>query len=312
MKAISSLLSISFSFPSNTTSKSSSTKQNTNTTTSLPDIQLLALLIIAVKLYHPFPQASSSSSTTSKTAVQISPQSQTSLGTLGLNWHAYSKAKSQQMNTHPPRQPTELLTTEKDVMAMDDAQLDSYLDWYERTWIDDPTAEQEEEQSSRSRSRSRARAGKREMYAMFPTGRLTADSPRITKPQQQKPNPRQPLNQDNETSAAATAKKSSSQTRLSTILSTLEIRTPISDEDVAAILHNHHPTIIRPGQIYHQYRTETHLPPLARKFHAEAADLMGISTQTLLRGVRVLEVRLDRVRREGLGLKGDGEGVEVR
>ena len=118
---------------------------------SLPEIQLVSLLVIAVKLYHPF----DSHPTYSRTL--------TELGTLRIDWDSWDQSQTEYATRHTSAgklgRGNEIKVNENDIMEMSGEQLDEYLDWYEKTWI-----KEDSQQYS-------ARRIPQPLLDMFPTGR---------------------------------------------------------------------------------------------------------------------------------------------
>lgn len=70
--------------------------------------------------------------------------------------------------------------------------------------------------------------------------------------------------------------------------------------------------MIRPGMAYRHWRRAEELPPPARDFYEQAAKLAGVSVETLVRAVFLIEIKLqqhiEKMRRERL--IADWEGIE--
>lgn len=98
---------------------------------SPPEALLAALLIIATKLYYPFPPAP-----------QGSALAETDLSLLSLSWTDWSKAhqatKSQEnsKNGFAPGQQT--FVSEEDVFSFSNEQMDKYMDWYTDAFLPGP------------------------------------------------------------------------------------------------------------------------------------------------------------------------------
>lgn len=122
-----------------------------------PEIQLVSLLVIAVKLYHPFDSQPRYSRTLSE------------FGTLVIDWDVWCKSQSEYATRHTSAgklgRGNEINVNENDVMAMSGEQLDEYLDWYEKTWIKEDSQEPQ--------------SGKipQQLLDLFPTGRPDGSSP---------------------------------------------------------------------------------------------------------------------------------------
>jgi RNA polymerase I-specific transcription initiation factor RRN7 len=57
-------------------------------------------------------------------------------------------------------------------------------------------------------------------------------------------------------------------------------------------------SILRPGSRYRYYRSVEDLPDVARKFHDEAATLVGMSLENLVKAVFAAERKVSRWSRE--------------
>lgn len=123
---------------------------------SFPETQLTALLVVAVKLFHPFDQ------------LQRKSRSWTEPGILSIDWNVWSNSQTK----HEARYISDgrigrgniISVNEQDVMKMSGAQLDEYLDWFEQTWVDEEG------------SKSRKSGIPEQLLDTFPTGRLDGSS----------------------------------------------------------------------------------------------------------------------------------------
>ena len=164
VRQLSSLFACDFAFP---------TPQLRKTFSSLPEIQLISLLVIATKLYHPF------DSLDRYTATPTEP------GTLSIDWDTWCQAQqdydSRLTSDGKLERGKALTLSEEDVFTMTGNQLDHYLDWYQQTWLD---------------SDSQSHHPKRlppQLLDMFPTGTL--------------PPPQQTSTQESQADQAALAQK---------------------------------------------------------------------------------------------------------
>ena len=117
----------------------------------------MCLLVIVVKLHHPFD------------GLIRHVRSLADSAALTIDWETWvDRQSSCKMHaadgTHLERG-SEINVTEKDVMNMTGEQLDEYIDWYERTFVDEPRAEE------------KARALPKQLLDMFPTGRIDGSDP---------------------------------------------------------------------------------------------------------------------------------------
>lgn len=215
---------------------------------SLPEIRLVSLLVIAVKLYHPFDSFPRYS------------KKLTESGILTVDWNIWIEAHKEH-DSHSTTEGTigrgnEIAVTEEDVFAMSGKQLDEYLDWYEKTWID-------EERASHTLPQ--------QLLDMFPTGRL--DGP-------------PPLTKDN-SDGRMEAGMAISQ-KLHAVQNGLRMRGVISGKTEAATDE----PVRRIGSLYKHYRSEDDLPPAGRAFYEAVARVAGIKVATLVKVVFQTERKL--------------------
>ena len=117
---------------------------------------MICLLVIAVKLYHPFDN------------IQRSVYSRLDLGFLTVEWDAWIKAFKEADSESANRfdYNNMMNVTEQDILGMSGSQTDAYLDWYEKTWIDGGSKERNK------------RALPDQLLNMFPIGRLDGSIPK--------------------------------------------------------------------------------------------------------------------------------------
>lgn len=241
---ISELLSAKFAFP---------LPGSRQQISSLPEIQLICLLTIAVKLYHPFDgftrhvrSLADSAALTVDWATWVDVQ--TSHGV-----HA-----SGEIHLEPGR---EINVTERDVMNMTGEQLDGYMDWYERTFVDESRVEQ------------KARGLPEQLLEMFPTGRPDDTSSK-------------PYNYDR----TAAEEQQIIDRRLNMVMGKLHLRDIVSNdsEDSARV----HEDSTRIGSFYKRYRKVEDLTPHAKAFHETVAKAIGVRLETLILAVAQVERKL--------------------
>ena len=120
-----------------------------------PETRLIALLVVAVKLFYPFDQ------------LPRKPRSWTEPGVISINWDVWcdSQAEFEARFVSDGRigRGNIISVNEQDIMKMSGTQLDEYLDWCEQTWVD--------EESSTSKKEDW-----KQLLDMFPTGRLDESS----------------------------------------------------------------------------------------------------------------------------------------
>lgn len=84
----------------------------------------MSLIVIATKLSHPFDD------------IERVPQSEADPTTVKVDWTKWRETMAESP-TKELKRGEEIKITDADVMKMSGKQMDDYLDWYQRTWIDD-------------------------------------------------------------------------------------------------------------------------------------------------------------------------------
>lgn len=217
----------------------------------LPELTLMCLLIVAVKLYYPFDNLKRSVWSTQDPAI------------LNLDWSRWKRAREKERDRreshgHLPRG-AEILVTEQDAMHMPHDQLDDYMDWFERTWVDE------------ERARTKKRGVNEQILDWFPTGRLDDSEPTIYDHKKQ-----------------AADNHESAETVIKDVLSGLEmrkIRTGQQEADGEA----HERGI---GSNYKRYKNVTELNTQALAFYEAAAEAVAVQLDTLVIGVLQIETSL--------------------
>lgn len=92
--------------------------------TANPETQIISLIIIATKLCQPFDDI-----------VRV-PENVTDPSGLRLDWEAWSEIIAEKAPEGLKRG-QEINVTDDDIFKMNGKELDDYLDWYQRTWVDD-------------------------------------------------------------------------------------------------------------------------------------------------------------------------------
>ena len=106
------LLQVNFSFPAT---------RPTIRLIDFPEIQLASLLVIAVKLYHPWD------------SLGRSIHDHAESGALAINWPTWVQSQESLRDHSKPM----ISATESDVFDMSSANIDEYLKWYAKTWVTD-------------------------------------------------------------------------------------------------------------------------------------------------------------------------------
>lgn len=112
---LSRLLNLKFTFP---------ILHGRNRSIAFPEMQIVALIIVATKLSQPFDD------------VLRTPTDATDPTALAIAWDKWTSIMA-------PRKPAglergaEIKVTDEEALKLVDSDIDVYLDWYQRTWVDD-------------------------------------------------------------------------------------------------------------------------------------------------------------------------------
>lgn len=259
MRQIAKLLDIDFAFPKT---------RPRQKITSLPEVTLVALLVIAVKVYYPFD------------AIDRHPRSAIDLGVMTVDWDRWCEAQRdydsrETANGHFERG-NEIKVEEKDVFDLSGDQMDQYLDWFEKTWVDE------------ERARNHPRGYPEQLLDMFPTGR-------------QDPGPARPATQEeNQADDEALERK------LRTMQEHMKVRKVISDRDAK----KSRLPVNRIGSYYKRYRKVEDLSDKARHFHKMAASLVAMKLTSLLVAVMQIEQKLIKLRKRDVEAQAMYEGTD--
>ena len=232
---------------------------------TLPEIQLLALVVVAVKLYHPFDP------------LERYTKLLTETGCLTVDWDLWQKEQAtleaKIKGNKPFSAGSEINVSEHDVFDMTDLQVDAYLDWYEKTWIDP----EEKERNYRSLPQ--------DLLNMFPTGRL--DGSRNS-----------PVNDPTE---GLRISQDAYTQKLTAVQNGLKMREVVSEAREGKRTH----PVRRIGSMHACYRHMKDIPLHAKVFYEIAATVVTISLPTLVTAVYNLELKLQKWRKAQLSKKAE-------
>ncbi|KAJ5601312.1 pol I core factor CF [Penicillium lagena] len=103
-------------------------KQGRKTPLHLPDVQIMALIVIATKLLFPFDNVKRYPTTSNEPAAQT------------MDWNIWAQAHRHFDSHDRPAgdigKGNAIHVTDKDVLNMTPAQMDQYMDWYANSWLD--------------------------------------------------------------------------------------------------------------------------------------------------------------------------------
>ncbi|KAI4202247.1 MAG: hypothetical protein LQ350_002631 [Teloschistes chrysophthalmus] len=264
VRRLAKLLQIDFSFPK---------ARPYYRISSAPEVALVALLVITVKLYHPFD------------SIDRHPRSLTEPGTLGIDWNRWSEVQKDYdaRDTAGGKlgRGNEIKVTETDVFNLSGDQIDEYLDWFEKTWVDE------------ERARKQPRGYPSQLLDMFPTGKPDGSIRPTVDAERERLNDEEVL-----------------EAKLRAVQGALKPRQIISDKDAK----NHEEPVARIGSFYKRYRKAEDLPDEAKAFHETAASLIAVKVSTLLIAVGQIERRLikwkEEQEKEGSDSESEDEDIE--
>ena len=194
-----------------------------------------------MKLYHPFDN------------LPRHVPSLTDPAALLIDWPSWVEAQKAHntWNTdeHHLRRGTEINITEVDAMEMSGEQLDEYMDYYERTFIDQDRVEQKLP---------------KDLLDMFPTGRLDGSEPASYSYQEQ----------------FGKEQKAVEET-LDAVIGSMRLRKVISKKSEEPVR--------RIGNFYKRYRRVEDLDGNAKVFHDKVAEMVGVRLETLVLAVGQME-----------------------
>lgn len=220
----------------------------------------MALLVVVVKIYHPFD------------SIDRHPRILSDPGVLAVNWDHWCKVQ-QEYEFRETAGGTlghgnEVKVTEADSFKLSGHQIDEYLDWFEKSFIDE------------ERARKHPRGYPDQLLDMFPTGRPGMSTNTSVSPAVQ--------HQDDEEAL---------QRKLKAVQGSLKVREVTSDSDDAT---KDGDTVNRIGSFYKRYRKVEELSPAAKAFHEAAAKSVAIKLPSLLVAVQQIEHKLLSWRRKRL------------
>ena len=184
-------------------------------------------------------------------------------GYLRIDWDVWIKARDDftaNIKGEKPYLPGEVINvTDQDVMGMSDEKIDAYLDWHTKTWVDE--GKKPTEISSLST----------EILDMFPIQRPLTSKPAVE--------------------PSAPDKLSLQAIRIKMVMSNLVMRKIVSAEAEG----KRKKPVLRIGSLHALYRHPEELPPHARVFYDEAAQVVGVSVQALISSVFRVEQRIQKL-----------------
>lgn len=193
-------------------------------------------------------------------------------GALALDWDRWCEVQeslnSGGSNDSKLRRGDEIKVTEEDACKLSGDQIDAYLDWFEKTWIDE------------ERARKHPRGYPEQLLDMFPTGPPGGSTDTAVYSEKERQEGEEAL-----------------ETKLRTVQASLKPRQVTSDEDASKTDGN---PVNRIGSYYKRYRKMEDLSTSAKAFHQAAANLVAIKLHSLLIAVTQIEHKLLAWRKQQL------------
>ena len=192
---------------------------------------------------------------------------------LSIDWPSWVQAQkaynTPNTDGNPLQRGTEINVTEVDAMKMSGEQLDEYMDYYERTFIDSDRVEQKLP---------------KDLLDMFPTGRLDGSEPASYSYQEQFPKEQEAVEET-----------------LNAVIGSMRLRNVITKESEEPVR--------RIGSFYKRYRRAEDLDGNAKVFHEKVAERVGVKLETLVLAVGQMERLLIKWREAKVkeGLEEEGE-----
>ena len=207
----------------------------------------MSLLVVAVKLLFPFDGS------------QRHPRSIHEPATQMVDWKIWGRHQ-QDFAKHPEggflARGSEIEVHDTDVFKMSQQELDSYMTWYQKTWVREP------------RPGSEGSVNK-EILDMFPLDRLDTSVERTS------------MQREQELEKAVFQKAQNT-------TSSMKFQRPLTDEEAS----DQQPSVKRPGEGYRLYRSDEELYESEKAFFHAAAETACTSVQNLMLAVVQTETRI--------------------
>jgi RNA polymerase I-specific transcription initiation factor RRN7 len=191
-----------------------------------PEVQLMCLIVVATKLSHPFDD------------ITRHPENESDSTTVRIDWVKWRQIMAEG-EIDGLRRGEEIKVKDTDVIGMNEEQMDDYMDWYQRTWIDDRNPKSILQLLFRELILILSVVPE-QILELFPLQELLP----------------QPADNSN---------YEQSIDRLKRIQSSLIVQTPVVTEG-----DGQSGDVNRPGELYRRYRTVEELPEHAKAFYKVA------------------------------------------
>ncbi len=214
---------------------------------AFPEVELMSLLVIAVKLLYPFD------------GVRRHPQSAHEPTTQQMDW-MFWKRRRQGLARCPPgsnlARGSEIDVRDTDVFQMGQQELDTYMNWYQKTWVKEPRSGPEDSMN-------------KEILKMFPLHGLEPSGKLRS------------IEREQELEEATTQ-------RARATTNAIRFQRPKTDDEGG----DQETNIMHPGEEYQSYRSEEELPHIAKVFFKEAAETACTSVKNLILAVLQTEAEI--------------------
>jgi RNA polymerase I-specific transcription initiation factor RRN7 len=233
---------------------------------AFPELQLMSLLVIGVKLLYPFDD------------VKRHPRSFREPTAQKIDWANWKQCQ-QDSAKRPPgaslARGSEIDVSDTDIFNMSQQELDSYMEWYQKTWVREPRSGSDDSVN-------------KEILDMFPLPSLD------------------PIVQEASSQREKDVKEKATQNTRATI-SSMRFQRPVTDEETS----DDSVDVRRPGEDYRSYKTEQDLPEMAMAFFIAASDTACTSVKNLLLAVRQAEARITKWKRAKRRAEVTGEEFDL-
>lgn len=216
---------------------------------SFPELQLMSLVVIAVKLFHPFDHVHRHARSVHEPAAQT------------MDWRAWTQRRQKSAKGSSEAglaRGSEIDVCDTDVFNMDHQELDSYMDWYQKTWVREPRAGSDDNVN-------------KAILDMFPLRKMESN---VRRPSSQR-------EQDLEEVAIQNTRAT---------VASMKFPMPLIEEDMS----DEEREIKRPGEDYRPCLTEAELSERAKAFFAAASETACTSIANLLLAVRQTEAKMGK------------------
>ncbi|KAB8349740.1 hypothetical protein FH972_023755 [Carpinus fangiana] len=242
-----------------------------------PEVQLISLMCISVKLLYPF----GSSPTSADLATFRYPRTNQEPASLSLTWDTWnnkqkdfvsvesSSAESGLIHTHNSQM---LAVTEADVLRMTPSEMDVYMAWFRRTWLSHGDVSKDPDVTETSDFL-------KALWGMFPVEGDTATT-------MESPVERGSQKASKFTHTEGYSQGKMTQQFISAVQACLEPVPPRSDDEQSLVL--------RPGSKYVHYRKVQDIPEVGKPFFYAVARMAGLNVEQLVQAVFSIEMKIQK------------------